>query len=137
MLGKAAIHPSRRITFRLMAASLCFVLVGSLSLLAWIDHQSRANSDRLFLETARANAHFIRTGAPLTNQTAQSLSEVLQLDVHFEPPSADPAPDSQLSSDTIIPLAGNRQRVSVHVRDGYRLVLERDRPIRGGITDPR
>jgi signal transduction histidine kinase len=134
MRGTPHTHRSQRITFRLMAASMCFVLVGSISLLAWIDHQSRVQSDRLFLETARANAQFIRTGAPLSDKTAQSLSEVLQMDVRFARPSENQLQPSSDSDSAVMPILGNRQRVTVPVRDGYHLVLERDRPPRHPLT---
>lgn len=137
MLGTTTTHRSQRITFRLMAASLGFVLIGSLSFLAWVDHQSRTQSDQQFLETARANAQFIRTGAPLSNQTAQSLGEVLQLDVRFEPPAINPAHHDHSPQGVVVPISKNRQRVTVHVRDGYLLVLERDRPSRRSLIDPR
>jgi signal transduction histidine kinase len=137
MRGTPPIHRSQRITFRLMVASLCFVLIGSVSLLAWIDHQLSTQSDQLFLETARANAQFIRTGAPLSPQTAQSLSEVLQVDVRFAPPDPIHPEETRAPSGVIVPVSSNRQRVTLPVRDGYQLVLERDRPPRRLLTDPR
>lgn len=120
-----------------MTASLVFVLIGSISLLAWIDQQSRTQSDQRFLETARANAQFIRSGAPLSHQTAKSLSEVLQLDVRIEPPTQAPSQQNISTEGVILPIASNRQRVTVPVRDGYRLILERDRPPRGAWLNPR
>jgi signal transduction histidine kinase len=120
-----------------MTASLGFVLIGGISLLAWIDNQSRTQSDQLFLETARANAQFIRSGAPLSNQTAKSLSEVLQLDVRIEPPTPDTSQQNNSDAVVISPVSGNRQRVTVPVRDGYRLVLERNRPPRASLFNPR
>ncbi len=72
-----------RLFLRLAVAFLAFVIVGSLALVFWLGAEERRQSQELFAAMARTNANFLRTGAPLTERTELSLSEVLGVDVYF------------------------------------------------------
>ncbi len=72
-----------RLSLRLAVAVLAFVVAGSLALVFWMGAEERRQSRELFAATAKANADFVRTGAPLTERTELSLSEVLGVDVYF------------------------------------------------------
>lgn len=72
-----------RLSLRLAVAFLAFVVAGSLALVLWMGAEERRQSRELFAAMAKANANFVRTGAPLTERTELSLSEVLGVDVYF------------------------------------------------------
>lgn len=72
-----------RLSLRLAVAFLAFVVAGSLALVLWMGAEERRQSRELFAAMAKANANFVRTGAPLTERTELSLSEVLGVEVYF------------------------------------------------------
>jgi signal transduction histidine kinase len=72
-----------RLSLRLALAFLAFVVAGSLALVFWMASEERRQSRELFAAMAKANADFVKTGAPLTERTELSLSEVLGVDVFF------------------------------------------------------
>nr|ACO70939.1 integral membrane sensor signal transduction histidine kinase [uncultured Verrucomicrobiota bacterium] len=74
---------SRSLTFRLAAAFLAFVVVGTLALAFWLSAEEVRQSRAQFVEMARTNAEFLRTQhLPPTERTAQSLQEVLRVKVY-------------------------------------------------------
>ncbi len=139
-----------RLSLRLALAFLAYVVAGSLALVFWLGSEERRQSQELFAAMAKANADFVRTGAPLTERTALSLSEVLGVTVFFEQPDGRRFPntapgrhDIQYSgkafawmwndvvrdaSSSVTPMPGEQEAISVPLRDGFRLILLRDTP---------
>ena len=118
-----------RIALRLTGAWVFFVVVGLVALLGWVAVEERGRSDRHFADTVRVNAEFIRTGAPMTAQTARSLSEVLQMEVRFELRGEAGGEGGERGATVRVrEVGGGRQRDEMLVRDGYWLVVERDCP---------
>ena len=73
-----------KLSFRLAAAFVTFVVLGSLALVLWHGFEERRQSREMFAAMAKTNAEFIRAqNLPLTERTARSLGEVLGLDVVF------------------------------------------------------
>jgi signal transduction histidine kinase len=74
----------RPLSFRLAAAFLAFVVVGSLALVWWLGMEEVRQSRAQFAALAETNAKFLRTqNLPPTERTAQSLREVLGVEVYF------------------------------------------------------
>jgi signal transduction histidine kinase len=72
------------LVFRLAAAFLGFVVVGSIALVAWLQFEETRESRAAFLATANANAQFVRSQhLPATERTAQALSKVLGMEAYF------------------------------------------------------
>jgi hypothetical protein len=72
------------LVFRLAAAFLGFVVVGSIALVAWLQFEETRESRAAFLATANANAQFVRSQhLPATERTAQALGEVLGMEAYF------------------------------------------------------
>ncbi len=73
-----------KLSFRLAAAFVAFVVLGSLALVLWLGFEERRQLREQFAAMARTNAEFIRAqNLPPTERTARSLGEVLGLDVIF------------------------------------------------------
>lgn len=73
-----------KLSVRLAAAFVTFVVLGSLALVLWLGFEERRQSRELFAGMAKTNAEFIRAqNLPPTERTARSLGEVLGLDVVF------------------------------------------------------
>ena len=81
-----------RLSLRLAAAFLAFVVAGSLAIVFWMASEERRQSREQFAELARTTAEFLKTGAPLTGRTAQSLSKAMGLGVLFLQGSGDTIP---------------------------------------------
>ncbi len=72
------------LAFRLAAAFLGFVVVGSLGVVAWLDYEETHESQSAFAAVARSNAHFIRSQhLPPSERTAEALGEVLGMEMYF------------------------------------------------------
>ena len=139
-----------RLFIRFAATFLTFVIAGSLALVFWMSAEERRQSRELFAAMAKANADFVRTGAPITERTALSLSEVLGVSVFFEQPDGRRFPntlpgrsDTQYSekafawkwndvvrdaSGLVTPMPGEQEMISVPLRDNFQLILLRDTP---------
>ena len=72
------------LAFRLAAAFLGFVIVGSLGVVAWLDYEETHESQSAFAAVARSNAHFVRSQhLPPSERTAAALGEVLGMEAYF------------------------------------------------------
>jgi len=91
------------LAFRLAAAFLGFVIVGSLGVVAWLDYEELHESQSAFAAVARSNAHFIRSQhLPPSERTAAALGEVLGIEMYFlhgsEITGAIPNPNPRLAT---------------------------------------
>ena len=89
------------LAFRLSAAFLGFVVVGSLGVVAWLDYEETHESQAAFAAVARSNADFIRSQhLPPSERTASALGEMLGMEAYFwrggDPLSAVPDPTRRL-----------------------------------------
>lgn len=139
-----------RLFIRFAATFLTFVIAGSLALVFWMSAEERRQSRELFAAMAKANADFVRTGAPITERTALSLSEMLGVSVFFEQPDGRRFPNTapgrndtsyapkefawewhdvvRDASGSVMPMPGKQEMIAVPLRDNFRLILLRDTP---------
>ncbi len=140
-----------RLSLRLAAAFLAFVIAGSLAIVLWMASEEKRQSREMFAAMAKSNADFVRTGAPLTERTARSLSEVLGVEVHFMnrgEVSGAPlawaealgAPDivaeAQMYLGSVISMQ-NVECVSVPVNQSVNLLMARKAPALRSLTNAR
>lgn len=116
------------LAFRLAAALLGFVVVGSLGVVAWLDYEETHESQAAFAAVARSNARFIRSQhLPPSERTAAALSEVLGMETYFlrsqEISAAIPDPNPRLLT-----------REGATLRDAARLTPGEVRAHHGGET---
>jgi signal transduction histidine kinase len=77
---------------RLTLAFAAFVMAGSVALVLWLGAEERRKSRESFAAVAETNAHFIGAQKlPLTERTAEALSDVLGVTVQFYRPAAEPS----------------------------------------------
>ncbi len=91
------------LAFRLAAAFLGFVVIGSLGVVAWLDYEETHESQAAFAAVARSNASFIRSQhLPPSERTAAALGKMLGVEAYFwhggDPLSAVPSPESRLGT---------------------------------------
>jgi len=87
----------RSLATRFVVVFAAFVVVGSLLLLAWLRHQQREESVRVFLRLAHTDADFVRRlNLPRSAKLAADLQQLLRMDIffrdaegRFEPPPGD------------------------------------------------
>jgi signal transduction histidine kinase len=145
----------RSLVFRLAAAFLGFVIVGSTALVAWLQFEEIRESRSTFLATANANAQFIRSQRlPTTERTAQALGEVLGMEVYFwrggDPRSAAPDParrfatqEGKALADAMSLPAGSvrawhgAESVRIPVDEQVSLLLFRSEPVADAYWRPR
>jgi signal transduction histidine kinase len=143
------------LVFRLAAAFLGFVVVGSIALVAWLQFEETRESRAAFLATANANAQFVRSQhLPATERTAQALGEVLGMEAYFwrggDALSAVPDPAQRifakegkaLSEAMFLPAGIVRARhgaesVRIPIDEKVSLLLFRSEPAAGGLWRAR
>jgi signal transduction histidine kinase len=79
-----------KLSFRLAAAFVAFVVLGSLALVLWMRQAELQQSRDRFLASANSNAFFIREAKlPPTERTAESLKALLGVTVQFYQPASE------------------------------------------------
>jgi len=137
------------LSWRLGLPFLAFVAAGSSALVAWLQFEETRESQTAFLQTARANAQFIRSQRlPATERTASALGEVLGMEVYFQRAGREPVPDftGRIATDAGKALAKAMSRhagnvhamsggesVRVPIDDQTSLLLFRAAPAAGGL----
>lgn len=136
-------HPPRRgLAARFGAVFLVFVVTGSLLLLAWFDHQERAQSARVFVALAKADVDFIRElKLPRSEKLAGDLGRLLKMEVYFRsrdgqtmPPAAIPLPSS--SSNRAVKFDNRREALAMNLDDTHDVIFIRDAAAVASITQP-
>ncbi len=79
------IPPARRpLATRFIGLFAAFVVVGSLLLLGWLQHQQQAEQERVFAALAGADAEFVRhQNLPRSAKLAADLGQLLGMQIHF------------------------------------------------------
>ncbi len=143
------------LAFRLTAAFLGFVVIGSLGVVAWLDYEETHESQSAFAAVARSNAHFVRSQhLPPSERTAAALGEVLGMETYFlrgeETSGAIPDPRARLLTREGAVLAdaarlapgeararNGGEAVRVAIDGEWSVLLFRMKPAGGGFWRPR
>ena len=135
--------PRPGLAVRFGIAFLAFVVVGSLLLLGWFGHQERAQSERLFLALARADADFIRElKLPRSEKLAADLGRLLKMEVFFRdrdgrlmPSAGMGLPAAEAAAD-VTKLSDGREAFAVRLDDWHDVIFVRAGSVAASITQP-
>lgn len=118
---------------------LLFVAAGSLLLLAWLYHQQREESQRVFITVVQNDADFVRRlNLPRSPKLATDLQQLLRMDIHFrnregltEPalrPAEAPGLTANASAEDVLTLPGGRQALILRLDDRHDMIFIRESP---------
>ncbi len=129
-------RPTSTLWLRLALPFVAFVAIGSLALLAWLQHEEKRESRQLFAAMARTNVEFIRAQhLPTTERTAAALSEVLGVTVSFPPSAA--FSDTKNGTPGEVHAHAGSETVRLPLDGATSLLLLRTAPAMGSIWQPR